>query len=188
MSQLPCCRSDDTPVSENIRCMDRRSAPRLPISQLRQRAGDGQLSWASSPAVRRNMQANRGRDTGPELKLRHLLHAAGFRYRVDWPMPGDRRRRIDIAFTRRKIAVFVDGCFWHRCPTHYVSPKANADFWDIKIRGNAERDARTTAQLLASGWLVLRFWEHEDPQDMAERVAAALRDGHMTVDATRRST
>lgn len=134
------------------------------------------------------MQANRGRDTGPELKLRRLLHAAGFRYRVDWPMPGDRRRRIDIAFPRRKIAVFVDGCFWHRCAAHYVSPKANADFWDVKIRGNADRDARTTAQLTSAGWLVLRFWEHENPQEMAERIAAALRDVHSTADGTRRST
>ncbi len=101
-----------------------RSAPRLPISTPRQQTGDGQVSWASSPAVRRNMQANRGRDTGPEMKLRRQLYAAGFRYRVDWPMPGDRRRRIDIAFPGRKIAVFIDGCFWHRCPAHYVPPKA----------------------------------------------------------------
>ena len=158
--------------------MDRRALPRLTISSAHQQDEGGQPSWASSPAVRRNMQANRGRDTGPELKLRHLLHAAGLRYRVDWPIPGDRRRRIDIAFTRRKIAVFVDGCFWHRCPAHYVSPKANADFWDIKTRGNAERDVETTTQLTAAGWLVLRFWEHEDPREMAERISAALRDIH----------
>jgi DNA mismatch endonuclease (patch repair protein) len=70
----------------------------------------------------------------------------------------------------------VDGCFWHRCPIHYVSPKANAEFWDIKIRSNADRDARTTAQLTAAGWLVLRFWEHEDPQEMAERIGVVLQD------------
>jgi DNA mismatch endonuclease, patch repair protein len=122
------------------------------------------------------MQANRGRNTGPEMRLRRLLHAAGLRYRVDWPMPGDQRRRIDIAFPSRKIAVFVDGCFWHRCPAHYVQPKANADFWDTKIRGNAERDARTTAQLIAAGWLVLRFWEHVDPQEVAERVSGAVQN------------
>jgi DNA mismatch endonuclease Vsr len=112
--------------------MNRHSEACPPIVLQPQQADDGQLSWASSPAVRRNMQANRGRDTGPELRLRRLLHAAGRRYRVEWPMPGDRRRRIDIAFPRRKIAVFVDGCFWHRCPNHYVSPKANAEFWDTK--------------------------------------------------------
>jgi DNA mismatch endonuclease, patch repair protein len=157
--------------------MNRQSAG-PPLSPYRQQVDDGQLSWASSPAVRRNMQANRGRDTGPELKLRRLLHAAGFRYRVDWPIPDDRRRRIDIAFPRRKIAVFVDGCFWHRCPSHYVSPKANADFWDTKIRGNTDRDAKTTAQLTAAGWLVLRFWEHENPQEMAERIGVVLQDIH----------
>lgn len=155
--------------------MDRQSLTRLSTSPSRQQADGAQLSWASSPAVRRNMQANRGRDTRPELKLRRLLHAAGFRYRVDWPIPGDRRRRIDIAFPRRKVAVFVDGCFWHRCPAHYVSPKANAEFWAIKARGNVERDAGTTAQLTAEGWQVLRFWEHEDPREMAEQVSAALR-------------
>ncbi len=156
--------------------MDRQSGPRLPKSSPRQQTGDRQLSWASSPSVRRTMQANRGRDTGPEMKLRRLLYAAGFRYRVDWPMPGDRRRRIEIAFPGRKIAVFVDGCFWHRCPAHYVPPKANADFWSIKIQSNVERDARTTAELIAAGWLVLRFWEHEDPRQMAERIGAAVRD------------
>jgi DNA mismatch endonuclease, patch repair protein len=156
--------------------MDRQCAPRLPISSPRLQTYDDRLSWASSPAVRKNMQANRGRNTGPEMKLRRLLYAAGFRYRVDWPMPDDRRRRIDIAFPGRKIAVFVDGCFWHRCPAHYVPPKAHAGFWDIKIRGNTERDARTTAQLIAAGWLVLRFWEHENPQEMAERIGVAVRN------------
>jgi DNA mismatch endonuclease (patch repair protein) len=155
--------------------MGRQAVPRLPISSPRQ-TGDGQLSWASSPAVRKNMQANRARDSGPEMKLRRLLYSAGFRYRVDWPMPGDRRRRIDIAFPKRKIGIFVDGCFWHRCPAHYVSPKANAEFWDNKIQGNVDRDARTTAELIAKGWVVLRFWEHEGPREVAERIDAALRD------------
>jgi DNA mismatch endonuclease, patch repair protein len=175
-------------VSENTRGTDRRSAPRLPISQPCQQADGEQLRWASSPAIRRNTQANRGRDTGPELKLRHLLHAEGFRYRVSWPIPGAPRRRIDIAFTRRKIAVFVDSCFWHRCPVHYVSPKVNADFWEIKIPSNVERDARIMAQLLAAGWLVLRLCEHEDPGEMAARTAAALGDVHVTEDGTRPST
>jgi DNA mismatch endonuclease (patch repair protein) len=124
------------------------------------------------------MQANRGRDTGPELQLRHLLHAAGFRYRIHWPVPEDRRRRIDIAFTRRKVAVFVDGCFWHRCPTHYVAPQANATFWEAKIRGNAERDVETTALLEDKGWLVLRFWEHENPCDIAECIRKFLEKRH----------
>lgn len=122
------------------------------------------------------MQANRGRDTGPELQLRRLLHTAGLRYRVHWPVPGDRRRRIDIAFTRSKVAVFVDGCFWHRCPDHYSAPKANGDFWDAKIRKNAERDAHTTSLLADAGWLVMRFWEHDDLGRAASFVRVAVRD------------
>jgi DNA mismatch endonuclease (patch repair protein) len=122
------------------------------------------------------MQANRGRDTGPELQLRHLLHGAGLRYRVHWPVPGDRRRRIDIAFTRRKVAVFVDGCFWHRCPIHYVAPHANAVFWDTKIQGNTRRDAETTTLLEKEGWLVFRFWEHEEPSEITEQIRRALRE------------
>jgi len=131
-------------------------------------------SWASSFAVRRNMQANRGRDTGPEMELRRVLHRAGLRYRVHFPVPTDRRRRIDIAFTRSKLAVFVDGCFWHRCPKHYIAPKAHGSFWDSKIRGNVERDAETAMRLAESGWIVLRFWEHESAQESAAKIQAVL--------------
>ena len=92
-------------------------------------------------------------------------------------MPGYQRRRIDIAFTRRKVAVFVDGCFWHRCPIHYVPPQANATFWDAKIRGNTERDVETTVQLETDGWLVLRFWEHERPCDIVECIRNSLKGG-----------
>src|SRR5215471_20479529 len=120
------------------------------------------------------MQANRGRDTSPEMQLRRLLHAAGLRYRVHWPVPGVRRRRIDIAFTRTKVAVFVDGCFWHRCPEHYSGPEANREFWDSKIRMNAERDADTTSLLVDAGWLVLRFWEHDDLGRAAASVEVAV--------------
>jgi len=160
---------------ENTRGMDRGSAE-LPVTPLGRSNSSIGTSWASSPAVRRNMQANRGRDTGPELQLRHLLHASGMRYKIHWPVPGDRRRRIDIAFTRRKVAVFVDGCFWHRCPTHYVAPQANATFWDTKIRGNVERDAMTTELLERNGWLVLRFWEHEEPGEAADDIRKALQE------------
>src|SRR5262249_669590 len=144
-------------------------------SPRRSGGGPAAVSWASSPAVRRNMQANRGRDTSPELQLRHLLHGAGLRYRIHWPVPGDRRRRIDIPFTRRKVAGFVDGCFWHRCATHYVAPQANANFWDTKIRGNTQRDVETTALLENDGWLVLRFWEHEKPGDIVECIQKSLK-------------
>src|SRR3954452_18541147 len=82
-----------------------------------------------STAARRTMQANRGRDTGPELAVRSALHAMGLRYRVALPMPFDRRRRADISFTRVGLHVFIDGCFWHGCPDHFILPKTNTDFW-----------------------------------------------------------
>jgi DNA mismatch endonuclease (patch repair protein) len=84
------------------------------------------------------------------------------------------RRKIDIAFTRQKLAVFVDGCFWHACPEHGVMPKANQDWWRWKLQGNVTRDSSTNQQLAESGWRVLRFWEHEAPQEVAAVIAKVL--------------
>ena len=128
-----------------------------------------------TPAVRRNMQANRGRDTQPELLLRSILHAQGLRFRVCQPLPFDRRRRADITFTRVGLYVFVDGCFWHGCPDHFVEPKTRKDFWLAKIRGNQLRDLDTETQLRAEGFTVLRFWEHEDPSVVASQIEAVYR-------------
>ena len=124
------------------------------------------VSWASSEGTARSMRANRGRDTLPELRLRRRLHAAGLRYRVDYPPVKGLRRRADVVFTRQKIAVFIDGCFWHGCPQHYTSPKTNAEFWRQKVMANMRRDLATDERLRHSGWTVLRFWEHE-PLDTA---------------------
>jgi DNA mismatch endonuclease (patch repair protein) len=115
------------------------------------------------------------KDTGAELAVRRLLHAAGLRYRVEYPVPGMTRRRIDVAFTRPKVAVLIDGCFWHGCPQHSTHPKANAEWWRTKLDRNMARDRETTEHLIAAGWTVLRFWEHEDPKDVAERVMRAVR-------------
>ena len=120
------------------------------------------------------MKANRRRDTGPELAVRRALHARGMRYRVDHPLPFDRRRRADIAFTRAKVAVFIDGCFWHGCPMHGTTPRTNTAFWVEKIARNRARDDDTTNRLEADGWIVLRFWEHDDSAFCAERVRQAL--------------
>lgn len=120
------------------------------------------------------MRANRGRDTGPELAVRRAIHSMGLRYRVDHPLPVDRRRRADIAFTQAKVAVFIDGCFWHGCPTHGTTPRTNTQFWSQKIAGNRARDADTTALLEANGWIVLRFWEHEDPLAAAEQIGRVV--------------
>ncbi|WP_127476098.1 very short patch repair endonuclease [Microbacterium sulfonylureivorans] len=130
-------------------------------------------SWASSEGARRTMLANRRRDTKPELRVRRLLHAAGLRYTVDAPPAPPLRARADIVFSRRRIAVFIDGCFWHGCPTHGVQPKSNETYWRPKLARNRERDTQVTSDLKARGWTVLRFWEHEDPRAVAQTVVAA---------------
>lgn len=117
------------------------------------------------------MKANRRRNTQPELRVRRLLHSAGLRYRVDYaPDRANLRRRADIVFTRRRIAVFIDGCFWHGCPEHFIPPKANAEYWVPKIATNIRRDRDTDRRLREAGWTVLRFWEHVDPQLAAESI------------------
>ena len=120
----------------------------------------------------------RTRDTAAEWSLRRLLHARGLRYRVDAVLPGLPRRRADILFPRQKLAVFVDGCFWHGCPEHKTAPKTNAAWWATKLARNVERDRETDAHLVELGWTVLRIWEHEDPERAADLVAAAVRPGH----------
>ncbi|MFG2117810.1 very short patch repair endonuclease [Streptomyces sp. NPDC048710] len=109
-------------------------------------------------------------DASQELAVRRILHRAGLRYRVHVPVPGLPRRRIDIAFTRQKVAVLLDGCFWHGCPNHATSPKGNADWWRAKLERNVMRDRETREHLSALGWAVLRFWEHEAPDAVAARV------------------
>ena len=118
---------------------------------------------------------NRGRDTGPELAVRRLVHARGLRYRVNARVEPDLRRTADLLFVRRRVAVFVDGCYWHGCPEHYRPPKTNTDFWSAKIDRNRARDAETTALLSERGWAVLRSWSHEDPVTVADRIEDAVR-------------
>jgi DNA mismatch endonuclease (patch repair protein) len=108
------------------------------------------------------------------LALRKILHSRGLRYRVDHaPIPGV-RRRADVVFTRLRIAVFVDGCFWHGCPEHATVPKSNADYWVPKLQRNIERDRETDAVLMSHGWSVLRIWEHVPSAEAADRVAAEV--------------
>jgi len=117
------------------------------------------------------MQRQRTRDTKPELAVRRLLHAAGLRYRVDVAPLTGLRRRADIVFGPAKVAVFIDGCFWHGCPEHGARPTtANPAYWRGKVVRNQARDADTDAKLSAAGWLSIRCWEHEDPKQVAERV------------------
>jgi DNA mismatch endonuclease (patch repair protein) len=122
------------------------------------------------------MRGIRRRDTAPELALRSELHRRGFRFRVDYPVSvsGGRRPRPDIAFTRHRLAVFVDGCFWHGCTRHSATPARNAGYWGPKIDRNIERDGEHDARLEAAGWTVIRAWEHDDPDEIADMVAARL--------------
>ena len=131
-------------------------------------------SWASSDARRRNMQAIRSRDTKPERSIRKLVHAKGLRYRVSArPLPGA-RRTADMVFRPAKVAVFIDGCYWHGCPEHYVAPKTNSGYWSEKVARNMARDRDTDQRLIEAGWTVLRFWEHEPSADCAARIAAEV--------------
>ena len=133
--------------------------------------GLSSASWATSEAVRRSMRSNRRTNTKPELAVRRALHGRGLRFRKDYRI-GVQGYNVkpDIVFTRARIALFVDGCFWHRCPMHASDPKANAAYWITKLEGNVRRDRRTDAVLRTGGWTVVRVWEHEDPDDVAERI------------------
>ena len=121
------------------------------------------------------MLGNRSRDTRPERAIRSLVHSRGLRYRVAAkPLKGI-RRTADLVFRPTKVAVFVDGCFWHKCPDHFVLPATNAEYWRQKIDGNVNRDNDTDFLLAEEGWEVLRFWEHEPPTDAADQIVATVR-------------
>ncbi|KXF56196.1 very short patch repair endonuclease [Rhodococcus sp. SC4] len=131
---------------------------------------------ATDPATSARMRAQRRRDTAPELALRRELHRRGVRYYVDRAPVKGVRRRADLVFPRRKVAVYVDGCFWHSCPQHATFPKNNAQWWAEKLAGNVTRDRDTDARLTDAGWTVVRIWEHENPVVAADRVQEALDD------------
>lgn len=147
--------------------------PRRARSPLPKERAKG--SWASSEAVKAVMKANRSRDTRPELALRSAAHALGLRYRVNTrPLP-KLRRTADLVFPRVKVAVFLDGCFWHGCPQHFRPSTLNESFWTTKITDNRKRDQDTDRQLAEAGWTVMRIWEHEDPAEAAQRIAMLVR-------------
>ena len=131
-------------------------------------------SWASSPAVRRVMRGNRKRDTGPELALRRAIHRLGLRYRVAARPLRDRPWTADLVFPRARVAVFMDGCYWHGCPEHYEAPQTNASYWGPKIQRNQARDRLVDAELIEAGWRPLRIWEHAELSDATARVLVAV--------------
>ena len=130
---------------------------------------------ARDAAVAARMSKQKRRDTAPEMAIRRELHRLGYRYRVNAPLPGMPRRRADLLFTRRKVAVFVDGCFWHACPLHSTAPANNAAWWTQKLGLNVARDRDTDHRLADEGWRVVRIWEHVSTQDAVATIVAVLR-------------
>lgn len=130
----------------------------------------------TTPTASVIMRANVSKDTRPEMRLRSALHRAGARYRVHLAIRVDAGRpvSVDVAFVRRRVAVFVDGCFWHACPEHGTMPAANRAYWERKLRRNRERDLETADRLSRAGWLAIRVWEHEDATIASKRILAAL--------------
>jgi DNA mismatch endonuclease (patch repair protein) len=197
LSPLPGRMGDDEPLSiadESVGCghSDVRSATEAPHSRndrlalclsrpggrmrdadgVAQSPGSNKLTappGASSPAVRRVMQGN-SRDTSPESAVRSALHGRGLRFRKHYAAVKGLRCRPDIVFVGARVAVFIDGCFWHRCPDHGTSPKTNSAYWTEKLDRNVQRDRRNTAAFEAAGWTVMRFWEHEPPGKIADEI------------------
>ncbi|MGZ5050471.1 MAG: very short patch repair endonuclease [Methylobacter sp.] len=135
----------------------------------------GQNSDVMTPEQRsRCMSKIKGKNTGPEMRLRRALWAIGMRYRLNSSLPG----RPDLVFQGKKLAVFVDGCFWHGCPEHAVFPKSNIEFWETKIKGNIARDEKINNVLEALGWQVFRIWEHEikdNVQSVVDKITMLVR-------------
>jgi DNA mismatch endonuclease (patch repair protein) len=133
------------------------------------------IGWASSSGVRRSMQSNRPRDTNLEISLRSALHRAGLRFRKNRKLIPGLRCEVDIVFPSRRLAVLVDGCFWHGCPIHATRPAINGEWWAAKLDRKIERDRDNDERLRDAGWTVLRIWEHESMGDAVSRVVAAVR-------------
>lgn len=129
----------------------------------------------SSQAVTAVMKGNRKIGSKPETQLRSRLHQLGYRFRKNFPIrAGELRVKPDVVFTKKRLAVFVDGCFWHRCPIHGTEPVVNTSYWEPKLMRNVVRDRRVDEALSSAGWQVIRIWEHESVEEAARVVANAL--------------
>ena len=131
---------------------------------------------ASSPAIRRVMQANAPRDTTPEIALRSALHRAGLRYSKDVSPEPSLRCKADVVFRREKVCIFIDGCFWHGCPIHFHTPRTNSCWWEEKINDNRRRDRLKRTRLRKRGWIVIRVWEHEITSDKVSHLVGRISD------------
>jgi len=137
---------------------------------------------ASSEGARAVMVGNRSSNTGPERAIRSALHAQGLRFFKHRRPDPSVRCRADIVFPAARVAVFVDGCFWHRCPIHGVNPRTNPDYWRTKLDRNVARDRRNDGLLAGAGWTVVRVWEHDEPERAAEHIAAAVAEKQRRTD------
>jgi DNA mismatch endonuclease (patch repair protein) len=155
------------------------------VGRRMSRAGCARTPAPSSEAARNRMRATGQRDTAAELAIRSAVHRRGLRYRVDCVVLPGVRRRADMVFVSARVAVFIDGCFWHGCPIHGTWPKANARFWREKIRTNQARDAHTNLHLAESGWTVIRVWEHENAEHAAERIVEMVRRAEKRLSGSR---
>ena len=138
------------------------------------------VTLETDAGTRQRMSRQRSRDTDPERVLRSRLHRMGLRFRIHRRPVAGVRREADVVFAGARVAVFVDGCFWHRCPDHGTFPKNNGAWWEAKLAANAARDADTDRRLAEAGWQVVRVWEHEDPGEAAARVATVVRAAGMS--------
>lgn len=141
----------------------RQASDRSLAADARAATESDRYPYPSRPSVTAVMKGNRKTDTKPEVALRSALHRSGARFHKDQNVKVDGRRaiRVDIVFSRAKLAVFVDGCFWHRCPDHGTEPRSNTSYWGPKLERNVMRDRDTDERLRKAGWAVLRIWEHE---------------------------
>ena len=130
---------------------------------------------STMPKMSQRMSQQKSEGTSPEMALRRELHRLGLRYRLHLAPVPDLRRRADIVFPTQRVAVFVDGCFWHGCPEHGTQPKQHAEYWSTKIARNQARDLDTTARFEAAGWIVMRVWEHEDASQAAEKILRTVK-------------
>ena len=175
----PCLRTrpPEGPTTAGVSTRLSRVAQEIAQSVASEPAGTAAKPYPfpTSAGVTANMKANRRTDTKPELALRAALHAMGYRYRKDFRLDLPLRRvRPDVAFTRRKVAVFVDGCFWHACPEHGSKPKSNEWYWSPKLARNVERDRAADEALVQAGWTVVRLWEHTPLPDAVALVVGAV--------------
>ena len=140
---------------------------------------------APTPQVSQRMRHTAQRDNMAERAVRSALHRAGYRFRLHQRIVPGTRRTVDIVLPRYRIALFVNGCFWHGCRRHATWPKRNAEFWQQKIEANRARDADTDRRLRKNGWTVVRIWEHDEPDEAVNEVAARIGDGASTILQTR---